>query len=303
MRLIKNFIKLKETPLPDEWKSVVTKASQPNEDKVFNVNEFSKIINKELTNITLDIDGKKVRITTLVGLGSSRIVYEVTSGSQVGTVYKFALNEKGLAQNKNELNITSDSDVKVNPLIVKPIDFDNNSFEYEQSGNPLWIQYEKLNIFNSPSELFDIWLSYFGFTFRSFSTYLLNIGSRVSFPDDNQKTYKELKELIILLDRKLIPKNMKESEYAENVFISHKESWNHLVNFLRIVKKYDLLIGDIQMQAIANWPESIRAMRRSKKRSKLVCVLAQTTLFWQHSRSLQLNKCSSNESPGESFPV
>jgi hypothetical protein len=251
MRLIRNIIKLKETPLPDEWKSIVTKASKPNEDKVFSVNEFSKIINKELTDVTLDIDGKKVRITTMVGFGSSRLVYEVTSGSQVGTVYKFALNDKGLAQNKNELVITSDSDVKSNPLIVKPIDYDNTSFEYEQSGNPLWIQYEKLSIFNSPNELFDMWFSYFGFSFRAFNSYLFNIASRVKFYDENEKVIKEIKDLISKLDYKLIPKGMKESKYADNVYETHKDNWESLADFLRIVKKYDLLIGDIQI--VDNW--------------------------------------------------
>ena len=252
MRYIKSIIKLKETPLPDEWKSIVNKASEPNEDKVFDVKEFIKVINKELTDVTIDIDGKKVRITRMVGLGSSRVVYEVTSGSQVGTVYKFAINDKGLAQNKNELNILRDSDAKDNPLIINSIDFDDSSFEYSKSGTPLWIQYEKLSTFTSATAFPDyVWFPYFGFRFRVFTNYLFNIASRVKFPDTNDKVYKEIKELITLQDYKLIPKGMKDSDYAEKVYEQHKENWNYLVNFLRLIRKYDLLIGDIQI--LDNW--------------------------------------------------
>lgn len=252
MRKIKNIIKLKETPLPDEWKPIVRRAIEPNEDKVFNVKDFIRVINKELTDVTVNINGEEVRITRMVGLGSSRVVYEVTSGSEVGTVYKFPINQKGLVQNQNELRILEDSEVKRNPLIIKPIDFDNSSSEYINSKSPLWIQYEKLDTFTSPTAFPDyIWFPYFGFSFKTFKNYLFNISNKSRFPDNNQKVIRDIKSLVALQDIALIPDGMDENEYADNVYEEYKEHWDHLVNFLRILKKYDLLIGDVQI--LDNW--------------------------------------------------
>lgn len=252
MRKIKNSIKLKETPLPDEWKPIVRRAIEPNEDKVFNVKDFIRVINKELTDVTVNINGEEVRITRMVGLGSSRVVYEVTSGSEVGTVYKFPINQKGLVQNQNELRILEDSEVKRNPLIIKPIDFDNSSSEYINSKSPLWIQYEKLDTFTSPTAFPDyIWFPYFGFSFKTFKNYLFNISNKSRFPDNNQKVIRDIKSLVALQDIALIPDGMDENEYADNVYEEYKEHWDHLVNFLRILKKYDLLIGDVQI--LDNW--------------------------------------------------
>lgn len=252
MRKIKNSIKLKETPLPDEWKPIVRRAIEPNEDKVFNVKDFIRVINKELTDVTVNINGEEVRITRMVGLGSSRVVYEVTSGSEVGTVYKFPINQKGLVQNQNELRILEDSEVKRNPLIIKPIDFDNSSSEYINSKSPLWIQYEKLDTFTSPTAFPDyIWFPYFGFSFKTFKNYLFNISNKSRFPDNNQKVIRDIKSLVALQDIALIPDGMDENEYADNVYEEYKEHWDQLVNFLRILKKYDLLIGDVQI--LDNW--------------------------------------------------
>jgi len=136
--------KLIETPLPDDSEMGVNKKTFIN--TLTHIQTINDIIPKTIDSDALVNFEHK-------GLGSSRVAYSINKGSQSGTIFKFALNDKGLAQNKAESIILSDSTVKANPYIIKMLDYDKESEIYKQSGNPLWLQLEPLTPYLSDTTI------------------------------------------------------------------------------------------------------------------------------------------------------
>lgn len=127
--------KLIETPLPDESEMGVYKKQFVN--TLTDITTINQIIPKQ-------IDPDSLVSFEHKGLGSARVAYSISSGSQAGTIFKFARNDSGLAQNKAESIILSDSEVKSNPHIIKLLDYDKESAIFNATGNPLWLQLQPI---------------------------------------------------------------------------------------------------------------------------------------------------------------
>lgn len=250
MRYIRNTIQLKEAPLPDEWYPIVKKYSQNREEEI-PIQDILNNISKDISDISFIKDGKNTRLTQMVGFGSSRKVFKVISGSQVGSIYKFPYNDKGIAQNKIELNVCLDIKSKENPLLIKLIDYDTESDEYKKSKSPLWIQFEELTNINHLDD-FDksIWFPYFSFSYYAYVILISNLKARVEMPQ-SKEFYEMIKRHIVAYDSKRKPKNLSDKEYTNKCFTENKDHWDQLLDFLKIIKKYDLLFGD--MQVYENW--------------------------------------------------
>lgn len=105
---------LLETPLPDDWdKNIFTKKIP-----------FEKQIEYALER------------ATKIGAGSSRVAFEVEYKGRP-TILKIAKNEKGLAQNKDEIDILKKSKTEFFDIMIPMIDYDKENDE------PRWIHVEK----------------------------------------------------------------------------------------------------------------------------------------------------------------
>jgi hypothetical protein len=116
--------RLTEAPIPDDWDSQKINTSNTSKKKNFRV-IIDSILEK----------AKKL------GAGTSRIAFEINQPGFEHTVIKVAKNEKGLAQNRLEAEITSQS--YYSHVVPNLIDEDESSSTYERTGSPLWIQVEK----------------------------------------------------------------------------------------------------------------------------------------------------------------
>ena len=146
MRYIKSIIKLKETPLPDEWdddiKNKINIKTEPSLQSHLDIISKSLSDKQVLLQQLENTDGK----FSQYGKGTSRVAYHIENGSQKNTIIKFAYNEKGLAQNGQELKVLLSPDIvnasQKDSCIIRMIDYDKDSDIFKSTGNPIWIQLE-----------------------------------------------------------------------------------------------------------------------------------------------------------------
>ena len=123
---------INEAPIPDEWEQAQNKNKT---GKVFSPQtSFSERINYAAEKV-----GK-------LGAGSSRTAFTVQYEGRP-TVVKIAHNGKGIAQNKAEAAILSDSSLKRLGIMIPLIDYDTVHDE------PLWIHTEKAEPIHTQEDL------------------------------------------------------------------------------------------------------------------------------------------------------
>lgn len=113
---------LKEAPLPDSW------------DK----NRFKGRLKVDTFGDMVEYASEKA---STVGKGSSRVAFKINYDGR-DSVLKIAMNQKGIAQNKQESNYLSDPYIKKLGITIPIIDYD------EENLKPRWIHTELADQFD-----------------------------------------------------------------------------------------------------------------------------------------------------------
>lgn len=161
-----------------------------------------------------------------MGTGSSRVAFIIEYEGRP-TILKVAKNKKGLAQNKEEIEILTDYYTRYLNVLIPLIDYDNENPE-----NPRWLQLEKADKASEKKlcnllgcvHLFDL------------VNYAETYGGRSAFIRDPQKLQQTIKSKL--------QANGKTEKDIDN-FISYAEQLYTLQN------DYNVLLGDLDRAA--NW--------------------------------------------------
>lgn len=290
MRLIKNKIQLKETPLPDEWdddiKRKINIKTEPSVQTHLDIITKSLSDKEQLLQQIEDAQGK----FSQQGKGTSRIAYYIQNGSQANTIIKFAHNEKGVYQNGQELKVLLSPDAQKSynekSCIIKLIDYDKDSDTYKETGNPLWIQLEPVNVYYefgnrkkmSASEAEEIFKKKYHCSPDVFDSFLKVPQNRIdeyfkrvysSEGDEWKKYYQKLYELyqgklseqdlkliilfilIIGMSYELNLKIILGSGYKEDYLLQMLEDMKPLLSLYKLKQTFNLTPGDIT--GIHNW--------------------------------------------------
>lgn len=185
---------LKESPLPDSW------------DK----NKFTGRITKSTFDDMLAYALERARS---VGKGSSRMAFKIDYEGR-DTVLKVAINQKGIAQNKQESMYLNDTYIKKLGITIPIIDYDTDNFK------PRWIHTEIADEFDE-------------------SIFIKETGV-------------ELKDFVLFCKREVFPPKLYSKEKHEEISSKINKDSNLYKSFMYLLTRYhDLEVGDLIRGA--NW--------------------------------------------------